>query len=56
MAYIELNNLSKEYKSGSSTIVANDNISFDLERGKLLVIVGASGAGKTTLLNILGGM
>lgn len=56
MAYIELNNLSKEYKSGSSIIVANDNISFDLERGKLLVIVGASGAGKTTLLNILGGM
>ena len=56
MAYIELNNLSKEYKSGSSAIVANDNISFDLERGKLLVIVGASGAGKTTLLNILGGM
>ena len=56
MAYIELNNLSKEYKSGSSTIVANDNISFNLERGKLLVIVGASGAGKTTLLNILGGM
>ncbi|MBM0046782.1 ABC transporter ATP-binding protein [Anaerococcus sp. mt242] len=56
MAYIELNNLTKEYKSGASTIVANDDISFDLERGKLLVIVGASGAGKTTLLNILGGM
>ena len=56
MAYIKLNNLRKEYKSGSSTIVANDNISFSLEKGKLLVIVGASGAGKTTLLNILGGM
>ena len=56
MAYIKLNNLRKEYKSGSSIIVANDNISFSLEKGKLLVIVGASGAGKTTLLNILGGM
>lgn len=56
MTYIKLNNLSKEYKSGRSTIVANDNISFDLDKGKLLVIVGASGAGKTTLLNILGGM
>lgn len=56
MAYIKLNNLRKEYKSGSSIIVANDNISFTLEKGKLLVIVGASGAGKTTLLNILGGM
>lgn len=56
MAYIKLNNLRKEYKSGSSIIVANDDISFSLEKGKLLVIVGASGAGKTTLLNILGGM
>ena len=56
MSYIKLENVSKEYKSGTSTIVANDDISFDLEKGKLLVIVGASGAGKTTLLNILGGM
>lgn len=56
MAYIELNNLTKEYKSGRSTIVANDEISFELDEGRLLVIVGASGAGKTTLLNILGGM
>ena len=56
MAYIELNNVTKEYKSGRNTIVANDGISFSLDEGKLLVIVGASGAGKTTLLNILGGM
>lgn len=56
MAYIELNNVKKEYKSGRNTIVANDGISFSLDEGKLLVIVGASGAGKTTLLNILGGM
>ena len=56
MAYIELNNVTKEYKSGRDTIVANDNISFSLDEGKILVIVGASGAGKTTLLNILGGM
>ncbi|MBP2069640.1 ABC transporter ATP-binding protein [Anaerococcus nagyae] len=56
MAYIELNNVTKEYKSGRNTIVANEDISFRLDEGKLLVIVGASGAGKTTLLNILGGM
>jgi len=56
MTYIELNNVTKEYKSGRDTIVANDNISFSLDEGKILVIVGASGAGKTTLLNILGGM
>lgn len=56
MAYIELKNLTKEYKSGDATILANDDINFSLEKGKLLLIVGASGAGKTTLLNILGGM
>ena len=56
MSYIELNNLTKKYQSGSDTIVANSDISFNLDKGKLLVIVGASGAGKTTLLNILGGM
>ena len=56
MAYIELKNLTKKYKSGDATILANDDINFSLEKGKLLLIVGASGAGKTTLLNILGGM
>lgn len=56
MSYIELNQVSKKYKSGQSEILANDRISFDLDEGKLLIIVGASGAGKTTLLNIIGGM
>ena len=56
MSYISLKNVSRKYKSGTSEIVANDNISFDLDEGKLLIIVGASGAGKTTLLNIIGGM
>lgn len=56
MSYIELKNLKKEYKSGQETILANDDINFSLDKGRLLVIVGASGAGKTTLLNILGGM
>ena len=56
MAYIQLNNLIKEFKSGNTTIVANDDINFSLEKGRLLIIVGASGAGKTTLLNLLGGM
>lgn len=56
MSYIKLKNVCKEFKSGNSSILANDNISFELEKGKLLIIVGASGAGKTTLLNIIGGM
>ena len=56
MSYIQLKNLTKEFKSGDSKIIANDNINFSLDKGKLLIIVGASGAGKTTLLNLLGGM
>ena len=56
MSYIELNEVSKKYKSGQSEILANDRISFKLDEGRLLIIVGASGAGKTTLLNIIGGM
>lgn len=56
MAYIELVDLTKEFKSGDSKILANDHINFSLDEGKLLIIVGASGAGKTTLLNMLGGM
>lgn len=56
MSYIQLNNLTKEFKSGDTKIVANDKINFSLEEGRLLIIVGASGAGKTTLLNLIGGM
>lgn len=56
MSYIQLNNLTKELKSGDTKIVANDKINFSLDKGKLLIIVGASGAGKTTLLNLIGGM
>lgn len=56
MSYIQLNNLTKEFKSGDTRIVANDKINFSLDKGRLLIIVGASGAGKTTLLNLIGGM
>lgn len=56
MSYIEFENVVKEYKTGEITIKALDNASFDIEKGELAVIVGASGAGKTTALNILGGM
>lgn len=56
MAYIEVKNISKSYTMGEVTIKAIDNISFDIEKGELVVILGPSGAGKTTVLNILGGM
>jgi putative ABC transport system ATP-binding protein len=41
---------------GSTTITANDDVSFSIEKGELAIILGASGAGKSTVLNILGGM
>lgn len=56
MAYIEFDNVTKSYGSGATEIHALDGASFQVERGELAVILGASGAGKTTALNILGGM
>ena len=56
MAYIEFNQITKEYKSGETRIKALDEASFQVEKGELAVILGSSGAGKTTALNILGGM
>ena len=56
MAFIEFNNVIKEYTSGEVKIKALDGASFAIEKGELVVIVGPSGAGKTTTLNILGGM
>ena len=56
MAYIEMKNSYKRYKLGQSEIIANNDISFEIEKGELAIILGSSGAGKSTVLNILGGM
>ncbi len=56
MAYIELKNNTKIYQSGDTTIYTNKDITFSIDKGELVVILGSSGAGKSTLLNILGGM
>ena len=56
MSYIEFNNVSKIYQMGEVEIKALDDMSFNIEKGEFVVILGASGAGKTTILNILGGM
>ena len=56
MAYIEVKKVTKEYKMGEILIKGLDNVSFEIEKGELTVVLGPSGAGKTTILNILGGM
>ena len=55
MSYLELKNVGKRYK-GAVEVRALENVSFSLEDGEFVVILGSSGAGKTTLLNLLGGM
>ena len=56
MAFIEFKNVCKTYQMGEVEIKALDNISFTVDKGEFVVILGASGAGKTTILNLLGGM
>ena len=56
MEFIEVKNLTKKYVSGNIEVTAVDDISFEIKKGEIVVIVGARGAVKTTLLNILGGM
>ena len=56
MAYIELNDVRKQYRMGEVTIDALAGVNMSVKKGELCVVVGPSGAGKTTLLNILGGM
>ena len=48
-------NSCKTYHMGGSTIYANRDVSFSVEKGELAIILGSSGAGKSTVLNILGG-
>lgn len=55
-SFISFDRVSKIYQMGDVEIKALDEISFDINEGEFVIIVGASGAGKSTLLNLIGGM
>ena len=56
MSILKIENLSKIYGEGESKTIAIDNISFEVQEGEFIAIIGASGSGKSTLLHMIGGV
>ena len=56
MEILEVNELTKVYGSGENMVTALDHVSFQVNKGEFVAIVGASGSGKSTLMNLIGGI